>query len=563
MPTNPINHPAKLTRYIFVIGGVMSSVGKGVTTASIGRILQSKGYKVAIVKCEMYLNVDAGTIRPTEHGEVFVGMDGIEADQDLGNYERFTGALSTSENYITQGQIYLEVIKRERNLEYGGEDVEVIPDIPNEIIRRFKLVEARHQPDFIIVEVGGTVGEYQDLLFLEAARMMHLKNPNLVQFVLVSYLPIPKTVGEMKTKPTQYATRTLNSAGIEPDFIVCRSEQPLDKKRKDKMSVLCNVSSEDLISAPDVSSIYEVPLILEKDDLGNKILGKFGLPPKKHDLREWNSMVRRIKNVKNPINIAVVGKYFATGEYTLADSYISVVESIRHACWHNNQLPVLHWINSEDFELNPKSVSRLKSMDGILVPGGFGGRGIEGIITAIRYAREKKIPYFGLCYGMQLAMVEFARNICNMPDANTTEVERQTKFPIIDVMPEQKKNLVQKNFGATMRLGDYPCRIKKDTLAFASYKTTGPVLERHRHRYEFNNKYRAKFEEKGMIFSGLYTKKKLVEIAELDKKIHPWFMGVQFHPEFQSRPWQPQPLFDGFVKACLPRRRRGKKVKQR
>ncbi len=539
------------TRYIFVIGGVMSSVGKGVTTASIGRILQSKGYKVALVKCDMYVNIDAGTMRPTEHGEVFVGSDGIEADQDLGNYERFTGNLSIAENYITTGQIYLEVIRRERNLEYGGEDVEVVPDIPNEIIRRINLVVKKGNPDFVIVEIGGTVGEYQNILFLEAGRMLRLKNPGMVQFVLVSYLPVPAMVGEMKTKPTQYAVRTLNSAGIQPDFIVGRSEQQIDQKRKNKMSILCNVSADDIISAPDAASIYEVPLNLEKDEFGDKILAKFGLARRKKDLRDWRAMVRKIRNSKKPLDIAVVGKYFATGDYTLVDSYISVVEALRHACWQNNRMPRLHWINSEDFEKNPKNLPGvLKNMDGILVPGGFGGRGVEGIIMAIKAAREKKIPYFGLCFGMQLATIEFARNVCGMKNANSTEIDRDTKYPVIDVMPEQKKNLADKNFGATMRLGDYPCKLKKDTLAYSAYKTSS-VVERHRHRYEVNNKYRKALQSKGMVFSGIYTKKDLVEIAELDRKLHPWFLGTQFHPEFQSRPWKPQPLFDGFIKAAI------------
>ncbi|MBI4050088.1 MAG: CTP synthase [Candidatus Doudnabacteria bacterium] len=546
---------AKATKYIFVIGGVMSSVGKGVTTASLGRILLSKGYRVAMVKCEMYVNVDAGTIRPTEHGEVFVGSDGIEADQDLGNYERFTGNDSRSENYITQGQVYLEVIRRERNLEYGGEDVEVIPDIPNEIIRRIKFVEKRQQPDFIIVEIGGTVGEYQNLLFLEAARMMHLKNPDLVRFVLVSYLPIPKSVGEMKTKPTQYAVRTLYNAGIAPDFIVCRSERPLDRKRKEKLSVLCNVKPEDLISAPDSRIIYEVPLILEKDSLGDKLLQKFGLPKRKQDLQEWRKMVKKMTRAQIPLDIAVVGKYFATGDYTLVDSYISVVESLRHAAWMNGRAPTLHWINSEDFEKNPRSVSILKKMNGVLVPGGFGGRGTEGIITAIKFARENKIPYLGLCYGLQLAVIEFARHVCKMKGANTTEVDRTTRFPVIDVMAEQKKNLADKNFGATMRLGNYPCKLVKGTLAQAAYKV--PIaVERHRHRYEVNNKFRRALEKGGMVFSGIYPKKDLVEIAELDKKLHPWFLGTQFHPEFTGRPWRPHPLFDAFIKAAVRRRSR-------
>ena len=547
------NH--KDLRYIFVIGGVMSSVGKGVTTASLGRILISKGFKVAIVKCEMYVNIDAGTIRPTEHGEVFVGADGIEADQDLGNYERFTGIEAMRENYITQGQVYLEIIRKERNLEYGGEDVEVIPDIPNEIIRRINLV-AKKDTDFVIIEVGGTVGEYQNLLFLEAARMMHLKNPRNVQFVLVSYLPIPHKVGEMKTKPTQYAARTLNSAGIQANFIVARAEQALDEKRKERISVFCNVESENVISAPDVDSIYEVPLLLEKDGFGNKLLRNFGLKPKKHDMRDWKAMMRKIKNAKKPLHIGVVGKYFATGDFTLADSYISVVEALRHACWQNNFIPKLHWINSQDFEKNPKSIGKLKDMDGILVPGGFGGRGTEGIIAAIAYARENKIPFFGICYGMQLMMIEIARHLGRLQGAHSTEIDRHTKHPVIDVMEEQKKNLKDRNFGASMRLGDYPCKITKGTLAFEAYQTTGPVKERHRHRYEVNNAYRNALEKCGVIFSGIYQKKNLVEIAELDRKKHPWFLGVQFHPEFGSRPWKPQPLFNAFIKASAHRRSR-------
>ena len=534
----------------------MSSVGKGVTTSSIGRILLSKGYKVGMVKCDMYVNIDAGTMRPTEHGEVFVGTDGIEADQDLGNYERFTGSLSTSDNYVTTGQIYLEVIRRERNLEYRGEDVEVVPDIPNEIIRRIKIVEKKSDPDFIIVEIGGTVGEYQNILFLEAGRMLRLQNPGKVQFVLVSYLPVPKMVGEMKTKPTQYAVRTLNSAGIQPDFIVCRSELPMDEKRKSKLSILCNVAPGDVISAPDADSIYEVPIILEKDNFGNKILEKFGLRRKTKDMKDWRAMVRKIRNAKKPLDIAVVGKYFATGDYTLVDSYISVVEAIRHACWQNNRLPRLHWINSEDFEKNPKSVSRLKSMDGILVPGGFGGRGIEGIISAIKFARENRIPYFGLCYGLQLMIIEIARHLAKIRDANSTEIDRDTKNPVIDVMEEQKKNLKDKNFGASMRLGNYPCAVRKDTLAYEAYQSRGPIMERHRHRYEVNNKYRKILERYGLVFSGIFTKKDLVEIAELSPKIHPWFLGTQFHPEFGSRPWKPQPLFDSFVKACVKQQKR-------
>ena len=544
-----------MPKYIFIVGGVMSGIGKGIASSAIGCILKSKGFSVTAIKIDPYINVDAGTMNPTEHGEVFVLDDGYETDQDMGNYERFLGETLPSINYMTTGRVYQDIIRRERNLEYGGKNVEVVPHVPLEVIRRIEDAQKMAKADVTLVEVGGTIGEYQNIIFLEAARMLHLRHPELVQFVLVSYLPIPKTVGEMKTKPTQYAARTLNSAGIESDFIVCRSEYQVDKKRKDKLSLLCNLEPQDIISAPDVGSIYEVPLILEKDDFGNKILKKFGLKREHSDLKEWRRIVSKIKNSKKHLDIALVGKYFSTGDYTLADSYISVVESIKHASWQNNRHPRLHWVNSEDFERNPRSISRLAKMDGILVPGGFGGRGIEGIIMAIRYARENKIPYFGLCYGMQLAIIEFARNVCEMKDANSTEISRDTKHPVIDVMTEQKQNLANKNFGATMRLGNYPAKIKKETLAYDSYRTTGPIMERHRHRYEVNNNYRKELEKRGMVFSAIYVEKDLVEIAELNKKIHPWFLGTQFHPEFNSRPGHPQPLFDGFVKGCIKRRK--------
>ena len=539
-----------VAKYIFVIGGVMSSVGKGIAVASIGRILQSKGYRVCMIKCDMYINIDAGTIRPTEHGEVFVGEDGIEADQDLGNYERFTNINSTKVNYITTGQIYKTVIEKERNLEYGGEDVEVIPDIPNEIIKRIKEASDKNKSQITIVEMGGTVGEYQNLIFLEAARMMHLKSPNDVLFILVSYLPIPKKVGEMKTKPTQYAARSLNSAGIQPDFILGRAEKPLDKKRKEKLSIFCNVPTEDVISAPDIDSIYEVPLSLEKEGLGNKILQKFNLKTKKDDLKDWKELIRKTKLIRKQVKIAVVGKYFATGSFVLADSYISVIEAIKHACWHNNVNPTLIWVDSKQFEDNPDSVKKLSNYDGIIVPGGFGGRGVEGIINAIKYARVNKIPFLGLCYGMQIACVEYARNVCKMSGANTTEINPKTKYPVIDIMPEQKKNLREKNYGATMRLGAYPASLKKDTLASRAYNKKD-ISERHRHRWEVNPEFIKPLTEQGIIFSGTSPDGRLMEIMELSLKTHPFFLATQFHPEFKSRPLKPHPLFREFVKSCL------------
>jgi CTP synthase len=539
-----------MSKFIFVIGGVMSSVGKGIATASIGKILQSKGYRVCMVKCDMYVNVDAGTIRPTEHGEVFVGEDGIEADQDLGNYERFTGVPSTRDNYITTGQIYQTVIEKERNLEYGGEDVEVVPDIPNEIIRRIKEAARKNKAQITIIEIGGTVGEYQNLLFLEAARMMRLKSPKDIIFTLVSYLPVPNKVGEMKTKPTQYAARSLNSAGIQADFILARAEKLLDKKRKEKLSIFCSVPVENIISAPDIDSIYEVPLIFEKEELGDKILKKFYLKSSKKDIKDWERLAKEIKLIKREVKIAVVGKYFATGNFVLSDSYISVIEAIKHSCWANGVKPKLIWVDSEKFEENPDAIKKLSNYGGIIVPGGFGGRGVEGIIKAIEYARENKIPFLGLCYGMQIACVEFARNVCQMPGANTTEINPKTKYPVIDIMPEQKKNLKEKNFGATMRLGAYPAVLKENTLARAAYGKK-EISERHRHRWEVNPDFIKTLMKKGIIFSGTSPNGRLMEIVELPKNIHPFFVATQFHPEFKSRPLNPHPLFMEFVKACL------------
>ncbi|PIY97297.1 MAG: CTP synthase [Candidatus Kerfeldbacteria bacterium CG_4_10_14_0_8_um_filter_42_10] len=538
----------KSSKYIFVVGGVMSSVGKGITCSAIARILQSKGYRVATIKCDMYVNIDAGTIRPTEHGEVFVGEDGIEADQDLGNYERFTDNNCTAENYITTGQVYQEVIRKERNLEYGGEDVEVVPDIPNEIIRRIKLAVRKNKADITVIEIGGTVGEYQSLLFLEAGRMMKLKYPDDVAFVLVSYLPIPKKIGEMKTKPTQYAARTLNSAGIQTDFIICRAERPLDEPRRDRLAVFCSIEKGNAISAPDLDSIYELPVVFEKEHLGDKILDKLNLKAKQNDLKEWKKLVKNIKNSKKEIKIGIVGKYFGTGNFTLADSYISVIEAIKHACWHHKRKPQLTWIDSEEYEKNPSKIKELSQYNGIIVPGGFGSRGIEGIIKAIRYVREHKIPYLGLCYGMQLATIEIARNVVGLKKANSLEIDPKTPHPVIHLNPYQKKNIQNKSYGATMRLGAYPCVLKPESLSYQAYETR-KIQERHRHRYEFNDLYKDKLEKAGVRFAGICPSNNLVEIIELTN--HPWFVGVQFHPEFKSRPLRPHPLFRDFIAACI------------
>lgn len=539
-----------MTKYIFVIGGVMSGVGKGITTASVGKILKSKGYKVTAIKIDPYINVDAGTMNPTEHGEVFVTVDGDETDQDIGNYERFLDIDVTSMNYMTTGRVYQTVIERERNLEYGGKCVEVVPHVPEEVIRRIKKAGALAKADFVLIEVGGTVGEYQNVLFLEAARMLKLQMPENVLFMLVSYLPIPAKIGEMKTKPTQYAVRTLNGAGIQPDFIICRAPVAVDEPRKRKLAVFCNMREEDVISAPDIDSIYQVPINFEKDGLGNKILKKLGYKAKSMDLHDWRRMIGVIKSAKKEVKIAIVGKYFATGDFVLSDSYISVIEAIKHAAWHFKAKPVLTWLNSEAYEKHPEKLKELKKFDGVLIPGGFGTRGVEGKIKAIEYIRKHKIPYFGLCYGMQLATIEFARHVCGLKDANTAEINPHSSNLVINVMTDQAVNLASKKYGGTMRLGGYTCQLKKGTLAYDAYKQN-LIIERHRHRYELNNQYRDLLVKKGLVVSGVNPQRDLVEIIELPKRVHPWFVGVQFHPEFQSRPLKSHPLFLGFIKACL------------
>ncbi|MDD5341276.1 MAG: CTP synthase [Patescibacteria group bacterium] len=535
-------------KYIFVAGGVMSGVGKGVACASIGKILQTKGYKVTAIKIDPYINVDAGTMNPTEHGEVFVTDDGDETDQDIGNYERFLDQDILSTNYMTTGRVYLSVIQRERNLEYGGKCVEVVPHVPEEVINRIKTAAKKAKADFTIIEIGGTVGEYQNILFLEAARMLRTEFPADVVFVMVSYLPIPSKIGEMKTKPTQTAVRTLNSAGIFPDFILCRAEVPLDEVRKEKLATFCNIAKGNAISAPDVEVIYEVPLNFEKEKFAEKILEKFKLKGRKKDLTDWKKLVRIAKTAKNEVHIGIVGKYFSTGNFTLADSYISVIEAIKHAAWFYKKRPVLCWINSEEFEKDEDKLAELKKYDGIIVPGGFGSRGVEGKILAIQYCRENNIPYLGLCYGMQLATIEFARNVAKLKNANTTEINKSTPFPVIHIMADQAKKIEEKKMGGTMRLGAYPCVLAKDSISLKAYGQKR-ISERHRHRYEFNNEYRKILTEKGLRIAGTSPDNKLVEIIEVVG--HKFFVGSQFHPEFKSRPLKPHPLFREFIKAAI------------
>lgn len=537
-------------KYIFVCGGVMSGVGKGIAVASTGKILQSCGFKVTAIKIDPYINVDAGTIRPTEHGEVFVTEDGTECDQDIGNYERFLDKNILDLNYITTGRVYKTVIEKERNLEYGGEDVEVVPDIPNEVIRRIKKVARDTKSDFILIEIGGTVGEYQNLLFLEAARMMKLEHPENVLFMLVSYLPVPKMIGEMKTKPTQYATRALNSAGIQPDIIIARSEYPVDDKRKEKISIFCNISKENVISAPDIKSIYEIPLNFEKENLSKRILSKFNLRARRKDLSDWKKLVKIIQNPKRKVKIGIAGKYFRSGKFTLMDSYISVIEAVKHASFYFKAEPEIIWLDAEEYEKKPQLLKNLKKFDGIIVPGGFGNRGIKGKIKVIEFCRKQKIPFLGLCLGMQLAVIEFARNICGLRETNSTEFNPKIKFPVIDLMEEQKKNIKEKRYGGTMRLGAYKCKIRSKTVSFRAYKLS-EVSERHRHRYELNNKFRKNLENKGMVIAGINPETDLVEIIELPQSQHPFFVGTQFHPEFKSRPLRPHPLFREFIRKSL------------
>jgi len=558
MPIRLIYADFKMARFIFVAGGVMSGIGKGVATSAIGKILQSKGFKVTAIKIDPYINVDAGTMNPVEHGEIFVTDDGTECDQDVGNYERFLDENLTTDNYITTGRVYQTVINRERNLEYGGRCVEVVPDIPNEAINRIKKAAKITKADFVLIEIGGTVGEYQNMLFLEAARMMRLKTPKDVLFILISYLPIPKMIGEMKTKPTQTAVRLLNETGIQPDIILGRASLPLDEPRKKKISIFCNVKPEDVISAPDIESIYEVPINFEKEKLGNRILKKFELRPKKQNLKNWKKLARVIRLTKKPVRIGIVGKYFETGNFVLMDSYISIIEAIKHASWFFKRKPEVSWLAAEKYEKNPRLLKELKKYDGIIVPGGFGNRGIEGKIKAIEFCRKQKIPYLGLCLGMQLAVIEFARNVCGLKGANSTEFAPSCKYPVIDIMPEQRTLLSKKRYGGTMRLGAYSCEVKPKTLSFKAYfplrtvsKSKKPVYtsERHRHRYELNNEFKEILERKGMVMAGINPEKNLVEIIE--SKNHPFFVGSQFHPEFKSRPLRPHPLFREFIKTCL------------
>lgn len=568
-----------MVKYIVVAGGVMSGVGKGVTTASIGRILQEHGYKVTAVKIDPYINYDAGTLRPTEHGEVWVTDGGGEIDQDLGTYERFLNIDIPNKNNITTGQIYKAVIDRERAGKYLGETVQFIPHIPNEINRRIR--ESADDNDIVLIEIGGTIGDYENIPFLFAMKSLERDiGKENVLYVLITYLPIPSHIEEMKTKPTQQAIRLLSESGIFPDFIICRAKKPLDKVRKKKIEIYANIASDHVISEPDIDTVYQIPLDLERENLGLKILKELHLKSKKRpNWKNWIDLVSRIKNPKKSIKVAIVGKYIDIGDYNLMDSYVSINQALLHAGASINVGVDLHWLDSKKFE-GKKEINILNKYEGIIVPGGFGASGVEGKINAINFSRVNNKPYLGLCYGMQLAVIEFARNVCGISNANTSENDENCT-PLIDILPTQKAILEKSNYGGTMRLGAYSAVLKENSKVLNLYKETSRlkedllklkklkkdksqsfrlgildgkknvVFERHRHRYEVNPKYIDILEKKGLVFSGYHLRKdgtKLMEYIELEK--HPFMIATQAHPEFKSRMGNPSPLFYGFVKAC-------------
>ncbi len=535
-------------KYIFISGGVISGIGKGTTAASISLLLKLAGYKVAPIKFENYLNMDAGTINPIEHGDVFLCDDGTEADMDIGTYEKFLDEDMGRLNFVTMGQIYKTVIDKERRFEYLGEDVEAIPHITDEIIKRINNLAKQKNGQIVVVELGGTAGEYQNALYYEASRILTLKNPGDVIHIHVSYVPTPKHLGEPKTKPTQLSVKTLNSMGIQPDIIIARSEKELDQRRKDRFALFCNLQPEMIISNPDLPSVYEIPLVLSKQDLEIKILKKLKLKPKKANLKPWINLLKIIKKPKkNQISIAIVGKYFGTGNYQLKDSYAALFDAIDHASWYLNLKVNTNWVDAEKVEKQGEEI--IGNPDGIIVPIGWGKRGAEGMIKAASYAKVKKIPYLGLCYGMQLSVIAFARDVLGWKKANTTENDPQTPYPVITLMPAQEKYIKERAYGGTMRLGAWQAFLKKETLAYQIYKNQY-VWERHRHRYEFNNRYLKEFEKAGLIISGRSVKENLAEFIELPKNIHPFYFATQGHPEYKSRPLKPHPVFTEFLKAC-------------
>lgn len=544
-------------KYIFVSGGVISGIGKGITSASIAFLLKASGYKISPLKFENYLNLDAGTINPIEHGDPFLCEDGTEGDMDIGTYEKFLNQDMGTDNFVTMGRIYQTVIDRERRFEYNGEDVEAIPHITDEIVRRIHNVAEKNDSDIVIIELGGTAGEYQNIFYYEASRILTLQNPGDVIHVHVSYVPTPGHLGEPKTKPTQLSVRTLNSMGIQPDFIIARSDRPLDQRRKDRFALFCNMHPQDIISNPDLESVYEIPRVLHEQGITKRIQHKLGLEQKEPDLSAWDVMVEKIKAPKEKtIEIAIIGKYFGTGDYQLKDSYAALFDAIDHASVYENVKVETKWVDAEKIE--KEGVSIIGNPDGIIVPIGWGERGSEGMIEAANYARVQKIPYLGLCFGMQLAVVSFARHVLGLKDANTEECNPAAQDKVIHIIPNQKELLAKRAYGGTMRLGAWEAKIKKDTRTYEIYKEhnaltdieNGLSSERHRHRYEFNNDYTEQFEKAGLIISARSTAENLGEIIELPKEVHPFYFGTQGHPEYKSRPLSPHPLFSELIKAC-------------
>lgn len=552
--------PSKNTvKYVFVSGGVLSGLGKGITAASLGVLLKAHGYKVTNIKCENYLNLDSGNINPVEHGDVFLCEDGLEADLDLGSYERFLEEEVGTKNFTTIGQIYSKVIEDTQNLKFGGATVDAIPYVPDEAIHRIQ--SAAEGYDIILVELGGTAGEYQNAIYYEAYRIMKLRYPHDVVHVHVTYFPKPAHINELKSKPTQLSVRLLNGMGIQPDFIVGRAEDVIDDKRKAKVAYYCNLDKEAVISNPDCATIYQIPLIFKEQNFDRKILELLKLDLKKPTLSHWKELVDNIlSEKKKTVSIGIIAKYIATGDYELTDSYHSLVESLKHAGWHHQVNLELKFINAEAVEQkDPQALATMKEVDGIIVPIGWGSRGVEGKIDAITYARTHKVPYLGLCYGMQLASIEYARNVVGLKDANTTEVDPDTEHPIIHDIPFDPHYQRIKGEGASMRLGAYDCVLKPGTLAYHIYdqhkkfkdKRQHLISERHRHRFEFNNQYRPQLEKAGFVISGTSPDDFFVEMIELPTHIHPFFLATQAHPEYKSKPLDPHPIFVEYLQAVL------------
>ncbi len=564
MPS-PKENGNKNVKYIFVSGGVLSSLGKGIVTASVGLLLKSRGYRVTVVKCENYLNFDSGLINPIEHGDPFLCEDGTESDMDLGTYEKFLSQEMGRSNFITNGQIYKTVIDRERSFGYNGEDVEV-PHICDEIISRINQAAKKDNAQIVIVELGGTAGEYLNILYYEASRILRFTHKQRVIHVHVSYLPTPKHIGEPKTKPTQLSVQRLNSLGIQPDFIVARSDGRIDQRRRDRFALFCNVEADHIIDSPDVDNVYEIPLIFREQHFDEIILQELKLEAPELDLTTWEEMVKKAKSAgKKPVRIAIVGKYLATGEYQLKDSYAALIDAIHHASVETKTAPEIIWVDSSKIEKLLKDNPNLSNeelekvwgkIDGLIVPIGWGERGVEGKIRSVQYAREEKIPYLGLCYGMQLAVVEFARHVLGWKDAHTQEVNPESHHQVIHMIPDQQRILENRAYGGTMRLGSWDCQVKPDSLAYQAYQTHGQLKnksgltsERHRHRYECNDAFIPQLEAQGLIVSGRSVQENLVELIELPTDIHPFFIGTQGHPEYKSTPLKPHALFLEFLTA--------------